>query len=53
MRKEGYYWVRIGQNWLVRFWNESKEYWNTNEDLRVSDSYWAEIDERQIIRNAT
>lgn len=51
-RKEGYYWVRMYDNFVVAKYNPVTEGWYIiNGDKHYSDSDFKEIDERQICRS--
>ncbi len=50
MREEGYYWVRVGGQWIVGFYGNDQ--WILMASLRLFDSsYFDEIDERKIERS--
>lgn len=55
MREEGYYWVMLGDRWIIaRWWSPFTDGSNPEWDVSgkiATDSSFDEIDERRIIRN--
>ena len=49
VRKSGYYWVKRSV-WLVRHWNSDIKFWSIDGSHPLSDDFWQEINENQIIR---
>ena len=50
-RENGYYWVRLGDNWHIAKWEYSNGmfHWLYN-GIYVKDEYFHEIDENKILK---
>jgi len=48
-RKDGFYWVRQSSQWVILEWN-GNYWWMFASDTPISEDYFDEIDERQIVR---
>lgn len=52
-RKDGYYWVKDGNAWVIAEWESDNERWALSATSGgFIDDDFSEIDETQIIRNA-
>lgn len=52
MRREGFYWVKYNNEWIIGFFNELEQKFElTNSDNSFKENEFEEIDEFPIVRD--